>query len=109
MEYACLLIRGELLEHLPSSRQECELEEMPNSEETRLEMIWNSEDSPAIHDGVKSGPVVETKVLLKQETIYMSACKQWKLLLEVLNEQGVPKVNRPQVWFQLRSRRGRLP
>ena len=67
MEYACLLIRGELLEHLPSSRQECELEEMPNSEETRLEMIWNSEDSPAIHDGVKSGPVVETIGLLKQE------------------------------------------
>ena len=69
MEYACLLIRGELLEHLPSSREECELEEMPNSEENRLEMIWNSEDSPAIHDGVKYGPVVETKGLLKQEYI----------------------------------------
>ena len=68
MEFACLLSRGELLESLPSSGNECELEEMPNSEDTRFEgILRNSEDSLAIYGSVKSGPVVETKGLLQQE------------------------------------------
>ena len=70
VEFACLLSRGELLESLPSSGKECELEEMPNSEDTRFEgILRNSEDSLAIYGSVKSGPVVETKGLLQQEPI----------------------------------------
>ena len=67
MEYPCYLSKGELLESLPRSGQGCELEEVPDSEETRLEEILHNSGSPATHRGDKQGTVVDTKGLLEPQ------------------------------------------